>query len=167
MNWTVQEIEKYCKYLGRTAGLDFDCPVKINGRLTKTLGRVVAEPYPFGYKPCSLEISRKVIDHATDEDIKAVIAHEFCHWAVLIETQECHHHDAIFKAMCRRIGCENDGTTITVNYDVDEDTLYKYNVRCIECGSTIVFSRAGEVVKKPDEYECGKCGGALEVIQNW
>lgn len=167
MSWTVQKIEEYCKELGRKIGLEFDCPVKINGRLTKTLGRVVSESYPFGLKPVSLEISKKLVNYATDEDIRTVIEHEFCHWAVCVETQESHDHDKVFKAMCRRVGCTGDTPNINIKYLVNEDSLYKYVVKCKECGSTLYFSRAGAVVKNLEEYECGKCGGEFKLIKNW
>lgn len=167
MSWTVQKIEEYCKELGRKVGLEFDCPVKINGRLTKTLGRVISEPYPFGLKPVSLEISKKLINYATDEDIRTVIKHEFCHWAVCVETQESHDHDKVFKAMCRKVGCAGNTPCVKINYIADEDKIHKYVVKCKDCDNTLYFSRAGKVVKHLEEYMCGKCGGTLTMTQNW
>ena len=167
MTWTTQEIEEYCNTLAAQIGLDFDCPVIINKRLTKTLGRVMNEPTPFGYYPSSLEISYRVAAHAKDEDVRAVIQHELAHWAVTIETQEPHGHDDVFKAMCKRLGCPHDTPQISIGYDVDEDTLYKYVVYCQDCDNKLYYSRASGVVKHPDWYGCGKCGGDLHVQQNW
>ena len=168
MTWTVQEIKQYLDELAASIDLVYNTPIKINGRLTKTLGRVIAEPAAFdSYKPEVIEFSKQFLETSTDESVRQTIMHEFCHWAVLIETGEVHGHDAVFKAMCRKIGCEANRPQIKVERTVSDDKLFKYTVRCDECGNEIHYNRAGKVVKNPEWYGCGKCGGDLEVIQNW
>ncbi len=169
MTWTIQEIKSYLRELAESIDLVYDTPVKINGRLTKTLGRVIAEPAAFdSYKPQVIEFSRQFLETSTDESVRQVIMHEFAHWAVLVETGEAHGHDAIFKAMCRRIGCQADRPQTKVERTVSDDKLFKYIVRCEDCGNEVHYSRAGKVVKHPDWYGCGRCGGEnLKVIQNW
>lgn len=167
MTYTVQEIEKQLKELAASIDLVYDTPVKINGRLTRTLGRVIAEPTAFdSYKPEVIEFSRQFLETSTDESVRQVILHEFAHWAVLVETGEVHHHDAVFKAMCRKIGCSADRPMNKVERTVSDDKLYKYIVKCDECGNEIHYNRAGKVVKQSWAYSCGKCGGNLKVIQN-
>lgn len=166
--WTIQKIEDYLKELGISVGLEYNTPVRINGRLTKTLGRVIAEPTVFdAYKPEIIEFSKQFLETSTDESVRQVVMHEFAHWAVLIETGEIHHHDAVFKAMCRKIGCVADRPTSVVERTVSNDKLFKYIVKCKDCDNEMHYNRAGNVVKHPDWYGCGKCGGELEVIQNW
>lgn len=168
MTWTVQEIKQYLSELAASVDLVYDTPVKINGRLTTTLGRVIAEPVAFdSYKPEVIEFSRKFLETSTDESVRRVIQHEFCHWAVLVETGEVHGHDAIFKAMCHRMGCEADRPQVKVERTVNNDKLFKYIVKCERCNHEMYYNRAGKVVKHPDWYWCGKCGGDLKVIQNW
>lgn len=168
MIWTVQEIKQYLNELAASIGLVYNTPVKINGRLTKTLGRVVAEPAAFdSYKPEVIEFSKQFLETSTDESVRQTIMHEFCHWAVLIETGEVHGHDAVFKAMCRKIGCEANRPQIKVERTVSDDKLFKYIVKCKDCDNEIHYNRAGKVVKNPEWYGCGKCGGDLEVIRNW
>lgn len=168
MTYTIQEIEKYMREVAASIGLTFDTPVKINGRLTKTLGRVVAEPVMFdSYRPEKIEFSKQFLETSTDESVRQVILHEFAHWAVLTKTGEVHHHDAMFKAMCREIGCVMDGPHNKVERTVSDDKLYKYVVKCKDCGNEVHYNRAGKVVQHPDWYGCGKCGGELEVITNW
>lgn len=166
--WTIQKIEDYLKELGISVGLKYNTPVRINGRLTKTLGRVIAEPTVFdAYKPEIIEFSKQFLETSTDESVRQVIMHEFAHWAVLIETGEIHHHDAVFKAMCRKIGCVADRPMNAVERTVSNDKLFKYIVKCKDCDNEVHYNRAGKVIKHPDWYGCGKCGGELEVIQNW
>ena len=129
MTWTVQEIKQYLNELAASIDLVYDTPVKINGRLTKTLGRVIAEPAAFdSYKPEVIEFSKQFLETSTDESVRRVIQHEFCHWAVLVETGEVHGHDAIFKAMCHRMGCEADRPQTKVERTVSDDKLFKYIV---------------------------------------
>jgi predicted SprT family Zn-dependent metalloprotease len=166
--WTVQEIQDYLWQLADSIDLIYDTPVRINGRLTRTLGRVIAEPSRFGkYKPEVIEFGRQFLETSTDESVRQIIQHEFCHWAVLIETGEIHHHDMVFKAMCRRVGCKANQPQAKVERTVGDDKLFKYTVKCKDCDNKMHYNRAGETVKHPDWYECGKCGGKLVVIQNW
>ena len=169
MIWTIQEIENYMQELATSIDLIFNTPVKINGRLTRTLGRVIAVPAAFdSYEPEKIEFSRQFLETSTDESVRQVIMHEFAHWAVLVETGQPHGHDAVFKAMCRRIGCQADRPQTKVERTVSNDKLFKYIVKCKDCDNEMHYNRAGKVVKHPDLYECGKCGGSsLEVIQNW
>lgn len=168
MTWTVQEIEKYMSELAANIGLEFGTPVKINGRLTRTLGRVTAEPTAFDvYEPRVIEFSKQFLETSTDESVRQTIMHEFAHWAVIIETGETHGHDAVFKAMCRKIGCSADRSRTKVERTVSDDKIFKYTVKCDGCGNEMHYNRAGKVVKHPDLYECGNCGGSLRVIQNW
>jgi predicted SprT family Zn-dependent metalloprotease len=169
MPYTLQEIEQYLNELAANIGLVFSTPVKINGRLTTTLGRVRSNPTPFGmYEPECVEFSKRFLETSTDESVRQTIMHEFAHWAVLVETGEPHGHDDEFKAMCRRIGCTADKATVNVERTVSNDQLYKYTVKCGDCGNTIYYNRAGKTVKHPDWYVCGKCGGwSLHVQQNW
>jgi predicted SprT family Zn-dependent metalloprotease len=168
MSYALQEIEQYLNELAANIGLTFNTPVKINGRLTKTLGRVRSNPTPFGmYEPECVEFSKRFLETSTDESVRQVIMHEFAHWAVLIETGEVHGHDTVFKAMCRKIGCQADRPQAKIERIVSEDKVFKYIVKCEDCGSEMYYDRAGKVVKHPDWYECGKCGGSLKVIQNW
>lgn len=168
MTWTIQEIESYLRELAESIDLVYDTPVKINGRLTKTLGRVISEPAAFdSYKPQVIEFSRQFLETSTDESVRQVIKHEFSHWAVLVETGEVHGHDAIFKAMCRRIGCQADRPQTKVERTVSDDKLFKYIVKCEDCGNEVHYNRAGKVVKQPWAYSCGRCGGELHVQKNF
>ena len=166
--WTIQEIREYLSELAAQVDLVYDTPIKINGRLTKTLGRVIAEPAMFDtYKPQVIEFSRQLLETSTDESVRQVISHEFCHWAVLVETGQPHGHDAVFKAMCHRIGCDANRPQMKVERIVSDDQLYKYIVKCKDCDNEMHYNRAGKVVKHPDWYGCGRCGGELYVQQNW
>lgn len=168
MTWTIQEIEQYMNELATSVDLVFDTPIKINGRLTRTLGRVIAVPAAFGsYEPEKIEFSRQFLETSTDESAQQIIMHEFAHWAVLVETGQPHGHDAIFKAMCGKIGCQADRPQMHVERIVSDDKIFKYTVKCKDCNNEMHYNRAGKVVKQSWAYKCGNCGGELEVIKNF
>ena len=152
------------------AGYNFDesgVEVAVNKRLTKTLGRCKSKWIGDCLNPYRIEFSEELLTTATDKTIIDVIYHECAHALVGLETGEDHKHDAVFKAMCRRIGTSNDGYCTKVERTVSEDEVYKYFVCCKQCGKVVgKYHRAGNVVKSPWRYSC-KCGGVLNVVQNY
>ena len=165
---TEKDLTNMCKEICRTAGHDFTIPVKINKRLTRTLGRVSCTKVNGVVINTLMEISYQLLTTATFDSIKAVVEHECAHYLVNEETHEHHGHDAVFKAMCARIGCANDGTVCySLNREVPETQVYKYFVICEKCGETVgKYHRAGKVVQNPELYTC-KCGGSLIVTKNF
>lgn len=164
-----QDITKICKEICEKAGYNFTIPVKINKRLTRTLGRVTYFKRFDGYTTSSLmEFSYQLLTTATEESIREVIAHECAHYLVIEETHENHGHDAIFKAMCARINCTNDGTCYNeLKHTAPEEEIYKYFIVCESCKKIIgKYHRAGKVVQHPEQYLC-KCGGRIHAIKNF
>lgn len=165
---TEKDLTKICTEICGKVGYDFTIPVKINKRLTRTLGRVSWVRINGKVQSTLMEISYQLLSTSTFDSIYAVIAHECAHYLVNEETHENHGHDAIFKAMCARIGCTNDGSIChSLDREVPETQIYKYFVVCKECGAIVgKYHRAGKVVKHPENYRC-KCGGNLESIMNY
>lgn len=167
---TIEEITKICENICADAGYDFTIPVKINKRLTKTLGRVHWIRKPDGNVYSTLmEFSNLFLETSTEHSILEVIKHECAHYLVIAETYESHGHDQVFKEMCARINCTNDGTHYnTIERTVPEDKIYKYIVTCKSCHSIVgKYQRAGKVIKHPENYHCTYCHGNLKVTQNW
>ena len=165
---TEKDLTEMCKEICAKVNYDFTIPVKINKRLTRTLGRVSWIRTNDYVRNTLMEISYQLLTTATEESIWAVVAHECAHYLVIEETHENHGHDAVFKAMCARIGCTNDGT---IYYDLcrttPESSIFKYFVTCKKCGNIVgKYHRAGKIVQHPDWYKC-KCGGDLDVTQNF
>jgi len=165
---TEKDLTKLCKEICSRVNYDFYIPVKINKRLTRTLGRVSWMRVGRQVKSTLMEISYQLLTTSTFDSIKAVVEHECAHYLVNEITHEHHGHDMIFKAMCAKIGCTNDGTIYhTLDRSVPETQIYKYFVICKECGSTVgKYHRAGKVVQNPESYRCN-CGGTLFVEQNF
>lgn len=162
---TEKDLTARCTEICKSVGYDFTIPVKINKRLTRTLGRVLFYSYSGYVTPESMEFSYKLLETGDTSTIDDVIKHECAHYLVIKETHEDHGHDKVFKEMCARIDCTFNTTTVEVAaYTPD---TYKYIVTCVACGKIVGrYHRAGKVVKFPSHYHC-KCSGHLTVTQNW
>ena len=165
---TEKDLTEICQRICAVAGYNFTIPVKINKRLTRTLGRVSWIRINGKVQSTLMEISYELLTTATFDSIKNVLAHECAHYLVTMETGEAHGHDAIFKSMCARINCTNDGTIYhSLSRDVPENKIYKYFVTCEDCGSIVgKYHKAGKTVQHPELYRC-KCGGRLHVTTNY
>lgn len=162
---TEKDIKNRCSGICKAVGYNFYIPVKINKRLTRTLGRVIHICYRDTIVPQSMEISYKLLETGDEKMIDEVIKHECAHYLVAVETHKDHGHDATFKEMCARIDCTFD--TPSTKVAAFKNTDYKYIVTCNFCKKIVgQYHRAGKVVKNPSLYSC-KCGGSLSVTQNW
>jgi predicted SprT family Zn-dependent metalloprotease len=167
--YDLNKIEARCKELSATVGDTFDIPVQLNGRLTRTLGRVHQEKRNGKWHSVKMEISKALLATATDESVCSVIDHEWAHYYVTKLTGESHGHDAEFKKVCAMIGCSNDGVVTKVERTVADEKISKYVVYCPTCGEAIgYFSRMCSTLQHIDECTCKRCnGGNLYYVQNW
>ena len=167
--YDIKRIEARCKELSAKVNDTFNIPVELNGRLTRTLGRVTQMQAGKIWKSTKMEISKALLATATDESVEAVIDHEWAHYYVTKSTGEYHGHDSAFKRVCAMIGCTNDGTQTRVERTVSESAMYKYVVRCNNCNEDIAFyTRMCSTLKNIDECYCKRCGKYnLSVTQNW
>ena len=72
MAWTIEKITRECENICQRLGYEFNIPVKISGRMTKTLGCV-----KFRYRdPYLMMFSKSFIENWSDEEILGVIGQE-------------------------------------------------------------------------------------------
>ena len=156
-----------CHELSQKKNDTFSIPVSVNGRLTKTLGRVIGTKNNYTGECIveKMEISKKLLEHGTYEDIRRVVAHEWTHYYLMKTTKKDHGHDAMFNALSMEMGGNPGTSTVIEGY---RDVKTKYEVFCTCCGKRVgQYSRAGAVVKTPENYKANCCGAALRVEQNW
>lgn len=170
---TVEDIKEYCREAFEKASYDFDyfgIEVSINGRLTRTLGRCLykRDIITNDIIPTKIEISKQLLETSTLDDIISIIYHECCHALVTIETGEKHGHDAVFKAMCKKVGTKNDTCATKVKRTIEEDKIYKYCVFCKKDGFVAGYSKMCPTLKNLSSCICNKCGKSnLYYKQNW
>lgn len=166
--YTVKQITNKYEQLATSLGVKFNTPVKINGRLTRTLGRVISDVRDGSLFPSCIEISRQLLETATKESIDEVLIHEFCHWYLAETTHENHGHDATFKALCQKLGGGNGNTSTHVDRVVDNSKIYKYQCFCAGCGKEVAhYSRINATIKNPNSYFTSCCKREFKIIQNW
>ena len=164
---TEKDLTEMCEKICATQGYNFAIPLKINKRLTTTLGRVRYEKRNNHIVCLDMEFSYNFLSNATFDQIEKVVKHECAHYLVFRETHERHAHDFAFKEMCKRIGCTNDKRIFDENIEnINNVDDFKYLVYCDTCKKLVAkYHRAGKVVKMPHLYKC-KCGGNLIVKEN-
>ena len=169
MAWTIEKIERECKRIAESQNEVLNIPVKINGRLTSTLGRVKYEYQDNIPIPTIIEFSKSFIEKSDDATILSVIQHEMAHWLITVKTAENHGHDKFFKSMCAKLGCNNDGCHInTENTRNTLETRYKYVIICKNCGPIGGKTRMCPTLRHINECWCKKCNSReLTYIQNW
>lgn len=167
--WTVNQITKYCEELCGRAGYAFDIPVTVNARLTRTLGRFMYSHNRVTelITPVRIEISKQLLETASDASVRSVIEHECAHYLVARQTGVQHGHDKVFQAACALIGCENDKPTTEVERVVDVRS--KYEVHCDVCNEVVgEYSRWCKTLSLIDHCTCNKCKQSkLRIVQNW
>lgn len=171
MSYSLSKIQEEVKAACNKAGVELTVPVTLNGRLTKTLGRVkYVKNNITGYtKATAIEFSKQLVESAADGSIKDVILHECAHYVVTTRTHEAHGHDNIFKSVCAELGTTNDGISTDVKWAVPDSHLYKYQIYCPTCDSIVAnYNRKGKIINNIDSCKCGRCKqGGLKVIQHW
>lgn len=153
------------------ANVEFDnIPIEMNGRLTRTLGRVHWTRSNGDITPIKVDFSKHFIENSTDECIRSVVFHEAAHYIAIKRTNEDHGHDNVFKGICKEIGYEEMGSTHTkVESLRSAKSYHKYDIICPHCGQVVGGrQRKCQLVNNPDMYYCPECGKlGLEVKQNW
>ena len=158
----LKDIIAECERLSNMMNVDFDLPVRINNRLTRTLGRVCYE----GGVPYVMEISGPMLKTCTDASIIEVVRHEWAHWYAWVASGEIHGHDQYFRDICHKIDCTHDRSRNKVERLVSDKPISKYTITC-GCGQQWHYARMCDTIRHIDYCSCPNCGGKLTVKQNW
>ncbi|WP_128895717.1 SprT family protein [Longirhabdus pacifica] len=116
-----------------------------NSRLRTTGGRYFLTTH-------NIEISKKYYDTFSREEVEAVIKHELCHYHLHLRKKGYRHRDKDFKDLLQQVGGARYCKPIK-----EDKPLYKYEIRCTQCGQKGLRKRRIDLQK----YRCAKCGGKL------
>lgn len=171
MSYDFTRLQLEFKEVCRNAGCPVTVPIRLNGRMTRTLGRVTYDHDLLSdiYTPTLVEFSKQLLETATDKSIRDVLCHEAAHYILTSRTGEHHGHDNQFKAVCAEIGTSNDTTTTKIERTVSANKLYKYVVFCQNCNKMVGgFRRKCATLNHLSSCTCRSCGkNNLKLIQNW
>ncbi len=148
---TTEEIRAEYDRLDRLLGVDTsEIEIVISPRGVKRLGsfRSPGESVPPLFaKPLRISVSAAVME---DDDLFwDTIRHEYAHAVVyLTHPGERHGHDAVWKAVCRLVGCTPKSTTAVSDEQKQAwEAGAKYRVHCESCGADSYYHRAGKIVQ--------------------
>ena len=156
---TLCEVRAEYDRLDRLLGIDTSgIELKVSARAVRQLGSFRASVPP------RITLSTLVMeDEALFMD---TVRHEYAHAAVhLLYPGERHGHDAVWKNICRRIGCRPQRRTeLTEKAAQLRAEKVKYLVRCKGCGRESGYVRRGRVVELIERgggsrLRCAQCGG--------
>lgn len=168
MAYTIEQVIELCETYCDKANVSLVVPVKANGRLKSTLGRV---KYHTSFDRCIpdiIEFSKMLLEEGTDEEIVSVIAHECAHYIVTVKTGEKHGHDAVFKQMCSFLGTDNNKAHTEISYSTRRNP--KYTVYCEDCDFSDGYYRMCNTLKylQMGLCRCPDCkSNRLAMIQNY
>lgn len=144
------------------------CPVSINNRLTRTLGRAIFTRQGGRWTSVRIEFSGSMIKNVTEASIMEVLLHEVAHVVANYRTGWNEGHNNIFKMVCHELGTYNDGCTTTLEYKNNVKPTFRFEVLCPNCGIIGKYQRMGKTLKVIDRCRCAKCGNNnLTLKENW
>ena len=171
MRHTLEDIRAEYDRLDGICGIDTS---RVKLRISKGTRRLGSFSYDRFDPYNTMKIAVSSVTLEDDDLFYHTVRHEYAHCAVfLLRRGENHGHDAIFRAMCRKIGCS---TEATVRPDSETgkklSAMSKYTVRCRQCGAETGYNSAGKTLKlimsgKKNAVFCRRCRGSdFEVIIN-
>ena len=177
MTYTIEDIRTEYERLDHLCNLDTSTiEIRLNNA-KKRLGCFSVERKDpsvflslFSRPRLTITISRAVM--TDDKLFYDTIRHEYAHAVVYLRhPYERHAHDAVWKAVCREVGCTPRATVKDSVYSDRMRQKSNYTVECRKCGAASYYQRAGKIVKalqlNPDrtDIRCRKCGGTHFVLK--
>ena len=136
------KLEGYARMMPQK--VDINVPVKVNARLTATLGRVryKVNAYTGETVPVSIEFSKLFLETANQQEIDDIIKHEFAHFYTSVTYGNHGHRTPEFKAACATLDCEAEAsaklsTETMVKRAQVHETKIKYKMICPGCGKVV------------------------------
>ena len=163
MKYNAGDIRKEYIRLDKITGVDTSkVDIRISTRMSRKLGQFSVSGGLFS-KKLEIVISSKIMD---DEELFwDTVRHEYAHAAVYLQHPlERHVHDAVWKAMCRKVGCRPKATVKLGEEYRTKERPYKYEVVCKKCGSKGKYKTMSKAVKVAlgasfGTLVCRRCGG--------
>lgn len=167
----METLRSLIKGFEEKTGVRFTGEIKINGRLTRSLGRcqaIITQDRFSGeiktVNPIGIDISKRFIEVATTQEIIDVLAHEFAHYCTYKTVGQHDHSTSTFKMYCELLETSHAPSMTTKN-----KLKNKYDIYCTCCGKHIggkSTARAG-VVQNPTGYRSGCCKASVRVEKNF
>lgn len=134
--------------------------VSINTRAKKRWGQC---KYSNGVYTINIS-NRLLADELDDMVAKNTITHEILH-----SCKGCMNHGPEWKALADKVNNAYPGYNIKRTTSCEEKGIeappprpFRYEVFCVDCGTSYKYKRISRVVENPSRFCCGKCKGQLK-----
>lgn len=116
-----------------------------------------------------------IAHHSNPDNFHSTLAHETIHTLV-----GCYNHGPNFKAAGEKLASVYSGIVINrltcdpgynkfarskKTYVPKEERKYKYKVVCPKCGQIFYRERLSKLIKSPEKFRCGRCGGQFDIYE--
>lgn len=158
-NCSDSELLAISKVYARDVTEAYDFSVNISDLDWKVSARAKRRAGVLKYKnktPKMIILSRKYFENKGWDAVAATIRHELIHAHLVATRGDATHGDA-FKSLAEKLQ-----THVHCDTFVDPDWI----VECLACECEFPRYRRSKVVRNPDKYACGKCGGDLQSMRN-
>ncbi|UGO50948.1 SprT-like domain-containing protein spartan [Bacillus phage vB_BanS_Nate] len=151
---TETQLARYAnKFLMENYGMRLTVPLKLNGRLSKTLGWFVSNRKT--KKPVAVHLNKKFVQNNDEDIILNVLKHELVHFALFMQGKPHSDGQTYFENELKRKGI------------VSQSTINQYTVNSVKqvyrCKSCNFMHKKTRKFSNVSRYQC-RCGGALEYI---
>jgi predicted SprT family Zn-dependent metalloprotease len=168
MDMEYKEILEIAQNACKNYGVKLDVTVRMNGRLSRTLGRVKYFQNHLGVKVEVIEFSTKYFsDPNRNQEVKRqVVLHEIAHYLAYLTDYQSHQHDEVFRDCCAKIDCTTTGENATDESDKLIENIqvkYKYDCRCSACGNHIRYYK--RYPRTVENKVSGCCRAKIDMIQ--
>lgn len=161
---TLEEVRTEYDRLDRIVGINTSgIELRISRRAVKQLGSFRSPVVP-GSAPLRITFSSLILDD--DEQFWDTVRHEYAHAAVyLLHPGEKHGHDAVWRQMCRLVGCSGRRLASDKGLAAElREQSARYMIRCERCGSESRYLRRSKAVElimrgRGTRLRCSRCGG--------
>ena len=165
---TLEEVRAEYDRLDRMIGINTrNIELKISRRAVRQLGSFRSPAR--GRGPLRITLSALILDD--DAQFWDTVRHEYAHAAVyLLHPGEKHGHDAVWRDMCRRVGCDPSRLAPSEGRAAElRRAQAKYIIRCQGCGGESRYVRRGKAVElmlrgRGKTLRCRRCGGNSFVL---
>lgn len=102
--------QKVNQYAVEYWGMHFNTEIRVNARLTRSLGVYKYRKVNNFVRPVALELSKNLLTRYNDEVIDGVIKHELTHWALSIQNKPFEDGHPVFEKELLRVGAPSTNT---------------------------------------------------------
>lgn len=146
----IEDLVKHAEeFVSSNFNLELDATIVINGRLKSALGKFVREYNRYDeLQGMEIELSKRLIDYYTDNEIISILEHELVHYCLFMTGKPFDDDSRVFIETCNYLKVPLTGTLRK------KGKYHAYKCKCC-------YHYEGRKLNKNKTYYCNNCQGEL------